>query len=135
MKSLMKLLKNSVHQKLLAVTVMLLALGLASQQLYAEKEHDEHEQGEVDHAAEAEGEDHDEGHVKLSAQQLQNAGIELSQAGAATIRETLPLYGVVKVNAERMQTLTARYPGVVRQIVRKAGDNVRPRLWCARWRG
>ena len=121
MKFLMKFLKNSVHQKLWAVTAALLVLMLATQQLYAEKE-----QGEDEPAAEAEGEDHDEGHVKLSAQQLQNAGIELSQAGAATIRETLPLYGVVKVNAERMQTLTARYPGVVRHIVRKAGDKVRP---------
>lgn len=126
MKSLMNFLKNSGHQKLWAITVMLLALGLASQQLYAEKEHDEHEQGEEEHSVEAEGEHDDEGHVKLSAQQLQNAGIELSQAGAAAIRETLPLYGVVKVNAQRTQTISARFPGVVRHIVRKAGDKVRP---------
>lgn len=117
----MKLLMNFWNQKLWVVTAVLLVLMLATQQLYAEKE-----PGKDEHAAESEGEDHDEGHVKLSAQQLQNAGIELSQAGAAAIRETLPLYGVVKVNAERMQTLVARYPGVVRHIVRKAGDKVRP---------
>lgn len=117
----MKSLMNFVRQKIWVVTVMLQTLVLVSQQLYAEKE-----QGEDEHAAEAESEHDDEGHVKLSAQQMQNAGIELSQAGAAAIRETLPLYGVVKVNAERTQTISARFPGVVRNIVRKAGDKVRP---------
>jgi cobalt-zinc-cadmium efflux system membrane fusion protein len=117
----MKLLMNFWNQKILVVTAVLLVLMLVTQQLYAEKE-----PGKDEAAAAAEGEHHDEGHVKLSAQQLQNAGIELSTAGAAAIRETLPLYGVVKVNAERMQTLVARYPGVVRHIVRKAGDKVRP---------
>ena len=75
----------------------------------AEEGHDEHEE---------------EGVIVLTPQQIQNAGIELAQAGPASIRTTLPLYGVVATNLERVQNVSARFPGVIRGVNRKLGDHV-----------
>ncbi|HET8880885.1 MAG TPA: efflux RND transporter periplasmic adaptor subunit [Solimonas sp.] len=63
--------------------------------------------------------------IKLSDEQLRNAGIEFAVAGPAGIRETLPLYGVIVPNAERVRDVAARYPGVIHAVSRKIGDSVR----------
>lgn len=73
-------------------------------------------------------ENHEEGaarHVKLSADQIKAAEIVLAAAGPAEIHETLPLYGVVAPNAERVLQVAARYPGVVRSVSKRVGDPVR----------
>lgn len=72
----------------------------------------------------ASGEAHAEA-IQLTPAQLQAAGIELSEVGPAQIRESLPLYGVVTLNAERTREVTARYPGIIRSISKKVGDAVR----------
>ncbi|WP_428310014.1 efflux RND transporter periplasmic adaptor subunit [Hydrocarboniphaga sp.] len=69
--------------------------------------------------------DHEEGALKLTAAQIEAAGIEIASAGPATIRETLPLYGVVAPNAERVREVGARFPGVIRSVARKIGDTVK----------
>jgi cobalt-zinc-cadmium efflux system membrane fusion protein len=68
---------------------------------------------------------HKQGGVVLTPEQLKAAGIELAQAGPASIRESLPLYGVIAANAERVREVAARYPGVIRNVTRKIGDTVR----------
>ena len=80
--------------------------------LYAEEEHGKNEAHE-EH-------DGEEGHIELTPEQLKNANITLAQAQPATVRETLPLYGVVMINSERVQNMSARFPGVIRAIHRKA---------------
>lgn len=62
--------------------------------------------------------------VVLTQEQLAAGGIELAEAGPARIRETLQLYGVIAPNAERMRSVAARYPGVIRSINKKIGDAV-----------
>jgi len=66
-----------------------------------------------------------EGRVEIPAAVAQEAGITTVAAGPATIAETVPLYGVVKPDAERVRRLTARYPGLVREVMKRAGDPVR----------
>ncbi len=66
-----------------------------------------------------------DGHIELSTEQIAAAGIEIVHAGAANIRETLPLYGVITPNAERMREVIARYPGVIRDVTKQVGDTVR----------
>lgn len=94
------------------------------------EESGKHEEGEAGHK-EGEGEhkegegEHEEGGLALTPEQIKAAGIELAQAGPATIRETLPLYGVVAPNAERVREVTARYPGVIRSVSTAIGSNVR----------
>lgn len=65
------------------------------------------------------------GHVKLTAEQIKAAGLDLVPAGPEQIRDVLPLYGVVAPNAERVFAVTARYPGLLRTVSRKIGDTVR----------
>lgn len=61
----------------------------------------------------------------ISPEAAKAADIEVLQAGPAEIRETLTLYGVIKPNAERQQTVRARYPGTVRTIEKHPGDKVK----------
>lgn len=65
------------------------------------------------------------GAIKLSPEQLKAAEIGTATAGPVSIRETLPLYGVIAPNAERMRDITARFPGVIRSVSKKVGDTVR----------
>jgi len=77
----------------------------------------------AEHEAEAAEEHHDA--VVLTAEQVTAAGISLEQATAATIRETLPVYGVITPNAERVRDVAARFPGALRTVTKKIGDAVR----------
>lgn len=116
MKSYLSLLKNPLR-----LLVMLFAITLAPiNLLHAESNHEDK------HGEEKEGEHKEEGLIALSAEQLSNAGIELAQAGSIKIRETLPLYGVVALNTEHMQTVSARFPGVIHTVSRQVGDLVQP---------
>src|SRR5262249_19790287 len=63
--------------------------------------------------------------IELTDEQIQSAGIVLAEAGPASIRETLPLYGAIVPNAERMRDVTARFPGVIRTVSAAIGDSVR----------
>ncbi len=65
------------------------------------------------------------GGLKLSTAQIQAADIEVATAGPARLRDTLPLYGVIAPNAERMRNVTARYPGVIRVVSHTVGDAVK----------
>lgn len=67
----------------------------------------------------------EEKHLKLTTEQLEAAGIELTKVGPALIRETMPLYGLVAPNAERIQTISARFPGIVRSVSKRVGDPVK----------
>jgi membrane fusion protein, heavy metal efflux system len=77
-------------------------------------------------AEHAEGE-HEEGNgpIRLSAEQISAAGLELADAGPAQIHQTLPLYGVIVPNAERTREVAARYAGAVRSVAKRVGDEVR----------
>ena len=63
--------------------------------------------------------------IRLEPEQAVKAGIGLATAGPASVRERLPLYGVVAPNAERVREVTARFPGVIRGISKRVGDAVR----------
>ena len=79
------------------------------------------EQGEGGHGEE----EHGAQHVKLTPEQIKAADLGLAQAGAAEIHETLPLYGVIAPNAERVLQVTARYPGAIHSVNKRVGDSVR----------
>lgn len=82
-----------------------------------------HKEGDGEHAEE--GHEEGGGHIKLTPQQIQSAGIAVAKAGPAEVREQLPLYGVIAPNAERMREVTARYPGAIRSLSKRVGDSVR----------
>lgn len=86
-----------------------------------------HTEGDRHEAKPTEG--HEEGEeseaLKLTPEALKAAGVVFVQVGPAAVAESLPLYGVVKPNAERVRSVTARFPGVVRGVTAKVGDTVR----------
>lgn len=72
-----------------------------------------------------EAEHGEEGHVELTQEQIKHAGITLATVTSGTIRDVLPVYGVVATNAERVQSVTARFDGVIREVKKSVGDPVR----------
>lgn len=93
-------------------------------------DHAENDDGEDNHPAgkHEEGEHeggHEEGVVALTPAQIKAAGIELATVGSVALRETLPLYGVIVPNAERVRDVAARFPGTIRRVDKKIGDAVR----------
>lgn len=79
---------------------------------------------EVGHGEEG-GHEEEGGHVALTPEQIKATDIQLAQAGPAQIRETLPLYGVIAPNAERVREVAARFPGTIHGVAKKIGDPVR----------
>lgn len=66
-----------------------------------------------------------EGRTDIAPTAAEQAGISTVAAGPATLTETIPLYGVVKPDAERIRRVSARYPGLVREVSARIGDTVR----------
>ena len=66
----------------------------------------------------------EEGHIALTPEQIEHAEIAIDRVGPASIRETLPLYGQIVPNAEREHTVSARFPGVIKNVAKQIGDAV-----------
>jgi len=71
-----------------------------------------------------EEEEHEEAHIELTPAQIEFSGIGLAQVRPANIREILPLYGQVVANTERMQSVGARFDGVISAVTKQIGDPV-----------
>ena len=120
-------METPMNTKVLLIALLLTLAGCgsesASQKPPVSAEHpaegDEHEEG-GEH-----NEESGEGHVALTDEQVKTAGIGLEQAGPAAIRETLPVYGTIAPNAERVRDVGARFPGIIRNVSKKIGDEVR----------
>ncbi len=79
-------------------------------------------------SAEAENEseeEREESHIKLTQEQIELSDIVLQKAAPGNIRELLPVYGMIATNAERIQSVSARYDGVIRDVTKRIGDHVR----------
>lgn len=63
--------------------------------------------------------------VVIDPTAARNAGITVTAAGPASLKETLSLYGVVQPNAERVRTVVARFPGVLKAVNVALGDRVK----------
>jgi cobalt-zinc-cadmium efflux system membrane fusion protein len=105
--------KNHVNKSIIHLLFSCFAIALLSGQALAETGHGE----EAEHG--------EEGHIELTQEQIQHSGITLVTATSGTIRDVLPVYGVVATNAERVQSVTARFDGVIREVKKSVGDPVR----------
>lgn len=115
--------KLNIHVAALLMSLALAACG-KSEAPVEDAAKAEHAEG-TEHSEEG-GEEHEEGgHIKLTDEQIKASNIGLKQVGPAAIRETLPLYGVIAPNAERVREVAARFPGVIRAVDKKVGDYVR----------
>lgn len=88
----------------------------------AEDAHD-HDKDQ-NHAHQAGQADHAEA-IVLSAQQIQQSGLQLATAGPAALAHTLQLPGEVRLNQDRSVQIVPRLAGVVEAAPVSAGDQVR----------
>jgi cobalt-zinc-cadmium efflux system membrane fusion protein len=63
--------------------------------------------------------------IELSSERIAKAGIKTEVAGQAMINEMLPLYGEIAPNAERMRDVSARFPGIIRSVAKKVGEEIK----------
>jgi cobalt-zinc-cadmium efflux system membrane fusion protein len=66
-----------------------------------------------------------EGRTSIPSATAAAAGLKTEVAAAATIADVLPLRGRIVPNAERVRSVSARFPGPIRNVLRSVGDNVR----------
>lgn len=62
--------------------------------------------------------------VEMSDAKVAAAGIELVTASKGTLRDALQLNGILQPNQEALVQVTPRFPGVVREIRKRIGDQV-----------
>tara|TARA_R110001599_G_scaffold353826_1_gene599287 strand:- start:62104 stop:63060 length:957 start_codon:yes stop_codon:yes gene_type:complete len=110
--------KITTHSRLywLTLTLLTITLGWTTQAVNAEV-------APPDKHASEEGHEEDR-LISLTPDQIRHAGIFLDQVGPSTIREVLPLYGKIVANAERENAVSARFPGVIRQVTKRVGEPV-----------
>jgi cobalt-zinc-cadmium efflux system membrane fusion protein len=100
----------------LSLLVLLVTLVWVIQPAYGESSAPDGHENEEAHG--------EEGHITLTSEQIEHAGITIDRVGPASIRETLPLYGQVMPNAQRQQAVSARFPGVIKSVAKQVGDAV-----------
>lgn len=121
------------YRELAAAILLILAVfatGVAAQ--------DDHDPNHDDHGSEAgksestkpvdEHEGHDEGEsefVVLSDDEISEFGITLQTAGPGMIRHEIVVPGEVAVNGDRVAHIVPRFTGVVKQVLKRVGDQVR----------
>jgi len=98
-------------------------------------EHDEHEahneKVELDEHAKHDGHvDDDNGHeeggpIRLSSDELREFAIVLAKANAAELEQYVDLPGEIVLNADQVAHVVPRVTGIIRQVNKKQGDQVR----------
>lgn len=78
--------------------------------------------GDDHHAAEAA---HDPHHTTFSIEAFTRFGVTLASAGPGEVDIGVELPGEIRPNADRIAHLSPRFPGIVREVRRFAGDSVR----------
>jgi cobalt-zinc-cadmium efflux system membrane fusion protein len=75
------------------------------------------------------GEEHDDDHgparVRLTAEQIAYFGVTIVTAAPGTIDRGVFLPGEVRPNGDELAHIVPRFPGIVREVMRNAGDRVR----------
>ncbi len=89
--------------------------------------HDDHgmPSGSVAKEDHADGNHDEEMATTISAEAAEHAGLKVTIAGPALIRTTLPVYGQIKLNADRVARAVPRFGGIVRETRVSLGDTVK----------
>ena len=66
----------------------------------------------------------EEGKVEMTDARVASSNIEILAAGPETLRDSLQLNGILQPNQEALVQVTPRFPGIVREIRKRIGDNV-----------
>lgn len=90
---------------------------------------DEHEHGSDHEQSEAQGDRHDQDEhediVHLTTSEMEEFGIEVDVAGPGKLHIEIVVPGEVVVNYDKLAHIAPRFPGVVTEVRKHIGDNVR----------
>lgn len=95
------------------------------------------EESEAEHAAHDEAEHGEEGHeehgeethvdaVKLTPEQMREFQVEIAAAGPGPLDTGINLTGEVRINEDRLAHVVPKLAGVVREVGKSLGDEVKP---------
>ena len=108
------------HKKLVIILCLIglaAILGLVFTGSDAEKmEHSDHRQHD----------DHDD-HidlVRLSKEQLEEFDITIERAGPGTLKQFVSVPGEIVPNQDKLSHISARFPGIVVEVLKQIGDEV-----------
>lgn len=90
-----------------------------------EDSHDDHGHGGEDGDDHSSHGEHEENQTKIDPDAAKAAGIITREVGPATIKQVLTLTGRVTLNRNTTAMIHARFPGIVKKINVKWGDEVR----------
>jgi cobalt-zinc-cadmium efflux system membrane fusion protein len=82
-------------------------------------------QNEQSDHTEKSGEEHGGEVARLSDEELQEFGIELTTAGPGKLQIHTDLTGEIVIDPDRLAHIVPRFPGVVKEVRKKIGDKVR----------
>jgi cobalt-zinc-cadmium efflux system membrane fusion protein len=90
------------------------------------EDHDEHEEHTEhnDHDDDNDDDDHEEGQITLTAEQAAKAGIKVSVAGSQQVHKTISLTGKIILNRDTTADIVARFPGAVKTVNVRWGEQV-----------
>ncbi len=63
--------------------------------------------------------------VEVSEESLKKSGITIETAGPALLRKTLKMNGKIGPNEEQMAEVSPRFPGIVKSVAKRLGDQVK----------
>ncbi|RJF77008.1 divalent metal ion exporter adaptor subunit IhpB [Rhodopseudomonas palustris] len=89
-----------------------------------EHAHDKVAEGEKKSGQHAEPDEHGAQRILISEIKLAAAGASFAEAGSATLSDSLALNGILRANQETLVQVTPRFPGLVRTIRKRIGDQV-----------
>lgn len=129
------------RNKIIWVILIVLFCGLGtnliwSSVVYASAEggeHDDHDNHEEDEHGDEHGDGHHDDHgdeapadsTIISQESANAAGIVMSEAGPKIINKTIPLFGRITLDQNKMALVKARFAGVVRSINKAQGETVK----------
>lgn len=105
--------------------VMMLSNNVYAGADHDHKEHSHEENSHEEHGDHAEKEEHEETKTSIDNNAAIAAGITTEVIDAATIRQTLPLFGRIEVEPHALYNIAAKYSGIVKTVAVEEGSSVK----------
>lgn len=99
------------------------AHGDADEHGHGEKE--AHDHGEKSEGGDEHGEEGGHEEAKISENAVKNMKIEVLEAGTALVQETVSVTGRITLNQNTAAQVKARFPGVIRSVLKEPGETVK----------
>ena len=104
---------------------LFVCLMVLSNNLYAGADHEHREHAHEESGHEEPEEEYEATKTTIDSSMASTAGITTEVVGAATIRQTLPLFGRIEVEPHALYNIAAKYSGIVKSVAVEEGSLVK----------